>query len=278
MSLLDMHRSQVQRERDAAAKDRRAIADTSAKAVRKDRELSRSTSESRQRSLLSDLQRLGKSRATAEKSLAAHEKNIADLSRKIATEEAAEHKKGAAAQTNQQKETERRVRNATTAVRRLEGRVSGIEEAFLAQVQADVQKDPVDRDHDVFLSHTSDARDIEVSTDLYAELTGHGLDVWYDGTELRLGESLMRQIDRGIARSKVGVILITEAFLKGRVWTERELGALVSSGRRVIPVLHGVTYADLAAYSPLLADLVGLDTENLGLGVIAEQIAATLAT
>ena len=52
--------------------------------------------------------------------------------------------------------------------------MSGIENAFLAQVQADVQKDRVDRDHDVFLSHTSDDRDIEVSTDLYAELTGRG--------------------------------------------------------------------------------------------------------
>ncbi|HEY8788080.1 MAG TPA: hypothetical protein VIM10_02945, partial [Actinopolymorphaceae bacterium] len=73
MTLLDMHRSQLQRERDAAAKDRRAIADASAKAVGKEREVSRNPSASRQRSLLSDLQRLGTTRAAAEKSLASHE-------------------------------------------------------------------------------------------------------------------------------------------------------------------------------------------------------------
>jgi len=94
MTLLDMHRSQLQRERDAAAKDRRAIADASAKAVGKEREVSRNPSASRQRSLLSDLQRLGTTRAAAEKSLASHEKKIADLSRKIATEEAAVQKEG----------------------------------------------------------------------------------------------------------------------------------------------------------------------------------------
>ena len=75
--------------------------------------------------------------------------------------------------------------------------MSGIENAFLAQVQADVQKDRVDRDHDVFLSHTSDDRDIEVSTDLYAELTGRGLDVWYDGAELRLGRPAPSEPGRG---------------------------------------------------------------------------------
>jgi hypothetical protein len=51
----------------------------------------------------------------------------------------------------------------------------------------------------------------------------------------------MRQIDRGIAKSECGVILITEACLKGRAWTERVLGALVSSGRRVIPILDSVS-------------------------------------
>jgi hypothetical protein len=128
-----------------------------------------------------------------------------------------------------------------------------------------------------FLSHTGDPRDVEVADELYAELTARGLDVWYEGAELQLGESLMRQIDRGIARSKCGVILITAAFLKGRFWTEQELSALVRSRRRVIPILDGVSYDELAKYSPLLTDRVGLNTESYGRGEIADEIARTIS-
>jgi hypothetical protein len=100
------------------------------------------------------------------------------------------------------------------------------------------------------------------------------LDVWFDGAELRLGQSLTRQVDSGIARSRMGVILITPAFLQGRYWTEREMGGLISSRRRAVPILHGVSFDDLSGYSPLLADLVGLTAE--GVANIAEQISATL--
>ncbi len=51
----------------------------------------------------------------------------------------------------------------------------------------------------------------------------------------------------------------------------------MSSGRRVIPILDSVSYEDLATYSPLLADRVGLNTESFGLSEIADQIAGTIA-
>jgi TIR domain len=277
MSQLDLYRSQLQRERDGVAKDRRTIADASSKAVSKQQELSRAPSAARQRTLLNDLQRLDKTRADAEKSLAAREKRIADLLKRVDKGEASERDRAAKDQARQQRDVERRLRSTSSAVTNLEGRVTGIEDTLIAQVHKAVLDDPVARKHDVFLSHTGDTRDVEVCDELYVELTGRDLDVWYDGAELRLGESLMRQIDRGIAKSKCGVILITEAFLKGRAWTERELGALVSSGRRVIPILDSVSYEDLATYSPLLADRVGLNTESFGLGEIADQIAVTIA-
>lgn len=91
------------------------------------------------------------------------------------------------------------------------------------------------------------------------------------------GHSLLYLAERGAA-SRIGVILITEAFLKGRYWTEREMGALINSRRRVIPILDGVDHRVLAEYSPLLADLVGLSTETARFDEIAERIAVTLAT
>lgn len=97
--------------------------------------------------------------------------------------------------------------------------------------------------------------------------------MWFDGAELKLGESITRQIDKGIARFRIGVVLVTETLIEGRYWTEKEIGALFSGRRRIIPILEGVTFDDLGAYSPLLADAKGLSTEYEGIGEIAEQIA-----
>jgi len=163
---------------------------------------------------------------------------------------------------------------ATATVRALETRVEELERAVLDQVREAVAADPVSRQFDVFLPHAGP--DAATAQALYTELTARGHAVWFDGAELRLGESITRQIDLGIARSKVGVILITPALLEGRYWTEREMGAFMSSRHRIIPVLDGPTFDDLAAYSPLLSDLRGLSTEDVALDTIAELIAEAL--
>ncbi|WP_374312879.1 toll/interleukin-1 receptor domain-containing protein [Dongia sp.] len=41
---------------------------------------------------------------------------------------------------------------------------------------------------------------------------GAGLAVWYDEFELRTGDSLRRKIDGGIARSRFGVVVLSQAF------------------------------------------------------------------
>jgi hypothetical protein len=276
MSMLDMYRSDLRRAREAAAKDRRTVADLSGKIVTKSSELSRTKSESRIRSLLRDIENLEKARATAEKSLATREKKVADLVAKVEARDAAERKKSADAQARRQRELDHQLRQAEAQARDFSDRLSAIESTQLEQVHEAVASDPVEREHDVFLSHTSDPADVEVSDELFKELTARDLDVWYDGAEIELGKSLVRQIDRGIAKSKCGVILITEAFLKGRIWTEREMATLVNTGRRVIPILDGVSYEALEAYSPILGERVGLDTERFTMGQIAEQIGVTI--
>lgn len=181
--------------------------------------------------------------------------------------------------TREQEQSRHRLESTRVAtssvVNDLQARVAGLESTLLERVRDAVAADPVSREHGVFLSHAGP--DKELSEELYRELTARGVDVWFDGAELRLGEPLTRQIDRGIANSRIGVVLITRAFLEGRYWTERELGAMIGGRRRVIPVLDGISFDDLTHYSPLLADFVGLSTERADLGEIADQIRATLA-
>lgn len=263
MSLLNMHRRQLQREREDAADEQKKIATIAAKVGRKRGEVSRARTPSQVERINRQIKNLFDDNTAAEKRKAGHEARATDLQKKIAREEAEE-----------QKERDRLLVDTSAEVGRLSDRIAAFEDALMERVREAVAEDPVQREHDVFLSHTGDDKD--VARELYAELTARNLDVWFDEAELDLGKPTARQIDRGIARSKIGVVLVTEAFVKGRYWTEMEFSAFVSSRKRLIPVLDGVGRTDLSAYSPLLADLQGLDTDREGFDEIAVRIVETL--
>lgn len=69
--------------------------------------------------------------------------------------------------------------------------------------------------------------------------------------------------------------MLTPAYLTGRFWTERELGALLHK-ETLIPVLHSVTFAEVKEYSGILPDLAGFETARDSVEDIAEKIAAAV--
>jgi TIR domain len=99
--------------------------------------------------------------------------------------------------------------------------------------------------------------------------------VWFDEVAIVPGKSQALQMDKGLQSARAGVALLTPAYLAGRFWTERELGALLHK-ETLIPVLHGVTFAEVAEYSGILPDLAGFDTSRDALEVIAQKIAAAV--
>ena len=117
---------------------------------------------------------------------------------------------------------------------------------------------PDEQVFDVFISHTSEDKD-EVVRPLATALRDAGLSVWYDEFELRIGDSLRRKIDKGLASSRFGVVVLSRAFF-GRGWPEYELDGLVTrtvSGEQLpLPVWHDVTKREVMNYSPSLADRV----------------------
>lgn len=208
--------------------DRQRVVAIDKKIIAKRGELGRAKSSSTQQRLARELERLDRDRVAAQEKVTKREKSINELESKVAREETKaaasatkEQNRQDAARAQQSRRVEGLLSATSSAVEDLTSRVSGIEDALLDRVRHEVAADPVGREHDVFLSHAS--ADNEVATQLYDELTARGLDTWFDGAELRLGESLMRQIDRGIAGSRCGLLLITVAFLEGRFWTEREI-------------------------------------------------------
>jgi hypothetical protein len=110
---------------------------------------------------------------------------------------------------------------------------------------------------------------------LQRHLEALGVSVWYDEIAIVPGRSQALQMDKGLQKARAGIILLTPAYLVGRFWTERELGALLHK-ETLIPVLHGVTFDEVAEYSGILPDLAGFETSRDSVQVIAEKIAAAV--
>ena len=109
----------------------------------------------------------------------------------------------------------------------------------------------------MFSSHMPPRTKRGIVRPLAEALDGEGLRVWYDEFELRIGSSIRRAIDRGIAHSRIGVVVLSTSFF-GKGWPTYELDGLVTravSGEQVLlPVWHGVTKQQVMDFSPSLAD------------------------
>ena len=91
---------------------------------------------------------------------------------------------------------------------------------------------------------------------------------------------MMREIDRGLAKSRAGIVLVTANFIK-RIQAEgvadKELSALLARAL-LVPIVHGITYDDLREESPLLASRSGLDTATDTMDQIANKIRELVST
>jgi len=130
------------------------------------------------------------------------------------------------------------------------------------------------REYDTFLSYAR-IDGAQVAADLRAHLESIGVAVWFDEVAIVPGRSQSLQMDAGLRKARSGIALLTPAYLTGRFWTERELGALLSK-ETLIPVLHNVTFDDVKQYSGILPDLAGFTTAQDSIADIAQKIAAAV--
>jgi len=274
MSALNMHRNRLQRLSESAVKDEREIAAIDSKIAKKQGDLAKAKTPAAQNRISDQLLRLYDDRAAAQKSLARHRKQASDVQERITSDERAERKKAERQRKRADRTPQRSLTMTAESMTALDQRVSSVERSLIERVRNEIAAEPGYRDHDVFLSYADP--DEQVAQELHIRLVARGLSVWFAPFSRRLGDSLTRQLDKGIASSKIGVPLVTEHYLEGRYWTEKEYGAFFSTRKRIIPVLHGVDHAALGRYSPMLADLLGLSTAKLSLDDIADDIAEAL--
>ena len=169
-----------------------------------------------------------------------------------------------------------------SSVRVLPGRLPPINDVPLSSVPSLV-RDPIGEqndadsgteEYDVFISHASEDKEAIVRS-LADALVKGGLKVWYDEFELKIGDSLRRKIDKGLAHSRFGIVVLSQAFFK-KGWTNYELDGLVTrsvSGEQILlPIWHNISKNEVIEYSPSLADKVARSTSNYTVEEIANEI------
>lgn len=131
---------------------------------------------------------------------------------------------------------------------------------------------------DVFLCHAWDDRK-EAAKELHDLLEARGVSVWFSEKDVLLGSPLLREIDRGLTKSRVGIVLVTPALLRrlqGEGIADKELSALLARDL-LVPIVHNTTYEELREVSPLLGSRSGLSTAEEPMAELAAKLAELVA-
>lgn len=131
---------------------------------------------------------------------------------------------------------------------------------------------------DVFLCHAWDDRK-GAAKELHDLLESLGVSVWFSEKDVPLGSTLLRDIDKGLAKSRVGIVLVTPALLlrlPQEGIADKELSALLARDQ-LVPIVHNTTYEALRDVSPLLGSRSGLSTTEDTMADVAAKLAELVA-
>ena len=137
---------------------------------------------------------------------------------------------------------------------------------------------PLGKKYDVFIAHASE--DKIFVTPFALSLRQKNLEVWYDDFILRVGDPLRQEIDKGLAQSRYGVVVLSHNFFS-KDWPQKELDGLVAkaqAGQKVIlPVWYNIEKEQIASYSPTLADIYAVKS-SAGIETVTTEIIKAIST
>lgn len=276
--------SSIQRQIESAQRDiqslQRQLSTEASKEAQKSsriasisRSITSSTSISSMQSKQREAQRL-------ESDIAGIQKKKADIQKKIADKTAKMHR----FQQDLMKEQARETKKFQDALKRSQREqlvrpreaLSGVSQAL-----ADPRKMPTTQEpeHDAFISHASEDKD-DLVRPLADALQSAGHDIWYDEFSLTVGDSLRKSIDKGLANSKFGIVVLSPDFF-AKQWAEYELNGLVAKemagGKVILPIWHKVSKDQVLQYSPTLADKLALNTAMFTVDELAAKLGEAIA-
>ena len=169
--------------------------------------------------------------------------------------------------------------NVNASISVLPGKLPEIRNQSLSSVPSLIRELPPETEvsnktYDVFISHASEDKN-EIVYPLATILKNADLSVWYDEFEMKIGDSLRRKIDNGIANSRFGIVVISRDFIS-KGWTNYELDGIitkVTTGEQVLlPIWHNITKKEVVEFSPSLADKLARNTAIDTIEDIAKEI------
>lgn len=90
---------------------------------------------------------------------------------------------------------------------------------------------------------------------------------------------MRRKIDKGLANSKFGIVVLSKEFIR-KGWTNYELDGIITksvSGEQIVlPIWHNITKKEVIDFSPSLADKLARNTSSYTVEEIASEIAEVI--
>lgn len=135
------------------------------------------------------------------------------------------------------------------------------------------------KDYDFFISHASEDKDA-LARPLSEALIALGHSVWFDEIALEIGDSLRERINKGLANSTFGVVILSPDFFRKR-WPKKELNGMFSlEGSRnekvILPIWHNISKDEIAQHDPIISDQLALNSAENSIGDIANNLSSLL--
>ncbi len=128
-------------------------------------------------------------------------------------------------------------------------------------------------EYDAFISHAVEDK-IPIANELCARLEMAGLKIWYSGKELGVGDSIEKTIEKGLNRSRYGIVIFSPTYL-AKNWTIREFYTLlakeIEEQKVILPVLYNITLDELKNKDLLMADRFAVNAD-LGLDFVVDRL------
>ena len=128
-------------------------------------------------------------------------------------------------------------------------------------------------EYDAFISHAVEDK-IPIANELCAKLEQAGLKIWYSGKELGVGDSIEKTIEKGLNRSRYGIVIFSPTYL-AKNWTIREFYTLlakeIKEQKVILPVLYNITLDELKNKDLLMADRFAVNSDR-GIDFVVDRL------
>ena len=131
---------------------------------------------------------------------------------------------------------------------------------------------------DTFICHASEDKET-MARPLHRALTDLGLHAWLDESDIPWGESIRQGIDEGLSNCRSATVILSRIFFS-KYWTQYELDGIfqrrMQDGLSFFPIQHGITIEEIGDYSPALAGIKLLNSNDHSIKGMAAAIADRL--